>query len=56
MKQGKPGDAASGIQLLPCSAKGARGTGEHLPQDPANLLLPLSRWKNAGKVLNLPFS
>jgi len=42
MKKEKPGDAASGIQLLPCPAKGAIGTREHLPQDPANLLLPLS--------------
>lgn len=44
---------------MPC--KGTKGTQEHLPWDPANLLLPLSRelqlrQKNADKVMNVPFS
>lgn len=61
MKQEKAGDAARGILLLPCPAKGTKGTQEHLPWDLANLLLPLSRelqlrQKNADEVMNLPFS
>lgn len=42
MKQEKPGDAASGILLLPCPGRGARGTEEHLPWDPADCLLLFS--------------